>query len=129
METIRKNEAQQYAEIILQELQTLETVLTLPYIDSEQSPDVVDFLETYGDIEEAPLNWLNGLLEVEVMRGKNRGRVEILRTFGGPNCWINYSSINGDYVQIEVGSSPDYFSDLYCLPSVAAFLSDLIEVA
>ena len=142
MTTTYSNTAQEYAETIAQELRELETVATgAPYgyysDDSENDDDdSAEYREALTNLEmahdtESPLDtWLNETaLDLAVLidtRGGDFGaKIEILRTCGGPTCYITRDTNDGDRVEIRVSDGQHQYHKSVWLTNVANYLDEL----
>jgi hypothetical protein len=142
MTTTYSNTAQEYAETIAQELRELETVATgAPYgyysDDSENDDDdSAEYREALTNLEmahdtESPLDtWLNETaLDLAVLidtRGGDFGaKIEILRTCGGPTCYITRGTNDGDRVEIRVSDGQHQYHKSVWLTNVANYLDEL----
>jgi hypothetical protein len=136
------NTAQEYAEGIAEELKNLETVATgAPYgfqPDDETSDNETDsdyraaltYLEMAHDTESPLDTWLNETaLDLAILRDTRGGdfgqRVEILRTCGGPTCYITRDSNDGDRIEIRVSDGHQQFTKSLWLPNVATYLDEI----
>ena len=138
------NTAQEYAENIAQELRELETVATgAPYgfePDDSTTDDETgaEYRQALTDLEmehdtENPLDtWLNETaLDLAILRD-TRGnqfanRIEILRTCGGPTCYITRDTNDGHRITIEVTSGTETGQKRLSLPDVANYLDELAD--
>lgn len=138
------NTAQKYAETIAQELRELETVATgAPYgynpedstTDDDESAEYRQAL-TNMDMEhdtESPLDtWLNETaLDLAVLidtRGREfAAKIEILRTCGGPTCYITRDTNDGDRIEIRVSDGHQTHNKPVWLANVANYLDELVN--
>jgi hypothetical protein len=87
---------------------------------------------TPADGDGESLSWGDYLdacaLDVEVLRSddRNRLRVEVLRTYGGPGCRIVYDDQNGNYFTVTAYTMGDPTArvDVYC-PEFAQWLEEM----
>lgn len=138
------NTAQQYAEIIAQELRELETVATgAPYgfepDDSTTDDDTAaEYRQALTDLEmkhdtENPLDtWLNETaLDLAVLidtRGGEFGaKIEILRTCGGPTCYILRDTNAGESIVVHVSDGHQQHYQTVHLANVANYLDELVN--
>jgi hypothetical protein len=134
--------ARTYAEVIAEELETLETVATgAPYgfdpDDSENDDDTsAEYRAALTNLEmahdtESPLDtWLNETaLDLAILRDTRGGefgqRVEILRTCGGPTCYITRDSNDGDRLEIRVSDGHHQHTTSIWLPNIATYLDEI----
>ncbi len=131
MPTSPTTQADEYAGIIAQELRSLDTVLSGTLDDEE--------LEVWAALElidaDPTDSWLvldaylnETCLEVTVLRAVSRSertRVELLRTVGGPNCYITRDSLDGETIEVSVYWGGDSASRRLHLPTLARMLDEL----
>jgi hypothetical protein len=138
------NTAQTYAETIAEELLHLETAATgAPYgfdpDDAGTDDDIAaDYRDALTNLEmahdtESPLDlWLNETaLDLAILRD-TRGnqfasRIEILRTCGGPTCYITRDTNDSHQITIEVTSGTETGQKRLSLPDVANYLDELAD--
>ena len=138
------NTAQEYAENIAQELRELETVATgAPYgfePDDSTTDDETgaEYRQALTDLEmehdtESPLDtWLNETaLDLAILidtRGGDFGaKIEILRTCGGPTCYILRDTNAGDSIVIHVSDGHQQHYKTVYLANVANYLDELVN--
>ena len=138
------NTAQEYAENIAQELRELETVATgAPYgfePDDSTTDDETgaEYRQALTDLEmehdtESPLDtWLNETaLDLAILidtRGGDFGaKIEILRTCGGPTCYITRDTNAGDSIVIYVSDGHQQHYKTVWLANVANYLDELVN--
>ena len=138
------NTAQEYAENIAQELRELETVATgAPYgfePDDSTTDDetAAEYRQALTNLEmahdtESPLDtWLNETaLDLAVLidtRGSEfGGRIEILRTCGGPTCYIVRNSNDAERLEIRVSDGHQTHNKPVWLANVANYLDELVN--
>ena len=138
--------AHQYAENIAQELRELETVATgAPYgfkPDDSTTDDETgaEYRQALTDLEmehdtENPLDtWLNETaldlaILVDTRGGEFGARLEILRTCGGPTCYITRDSNDGDRIEIRVSDGQHQFTKSLWLPNIVNYLDELADNA
>lgn len=138
------NTAQEYAEIIADELHELETVATgAPYgfdpDDSATDDDTaaeyrqaLTSLEMEHDTENPLDTWLNETaLDLAILmdtRGGEFGaKIEILRTCGGPSCYIMRDTNAGDSIVIHVSDGHQQHYKTVYLANVANYLDELVN--
>jgi len=138
------NTAQEYAEIIAEELRELETVATgAPYgyqPDDETSDNDLDaeYRQALTNLEmshdtESPLDtWLNETaLDLAILtdtRGAEfAAKIEILRTCGGPTCYILRDTNAGDSIVIHVSDGHQQHYKTVYLANVANYLDELVN--
>jgi hypothetical protein len=147
METL-KNDAYEYALLIKRELLALDTLLenwgdVAGYSLDDMSPDITR--DTHAGIvhavSELEIEWPDGnsdlvtdylndmCLELAVIRNddRDRARIEILRTYGGPRCDITRDTNDGDIVEIRVHDGRDFSTIRVSVGTLAAALDDLAE--
>ncbi len=128
----QKNDAQQYAETIAEELRQLNDALA--------GPDSPALTALFGDYDEEELfsemsvlsEYLNRYaLDLSVRRdtrGPDYGcTIEVTRTIGGPGCWIRRDTADGDTVEVLAVWGWDRATVLLSLGNVAAWLDELGE--
>jgi len=137
--------ARTYAEVIAEELETLETVATgAPYgfqPDDETSDNETDSeyraaltnLEMAHDTESPLDTWLNETaLDLAILRDTRGGefgqRVEILRTCGGPTCYITRDSNDGSRIEIRVSDGYQQHTHNVYLDNIATYLDEIGDV-
>ena len=138
------NTAQEYAENIAQELRELETVATgAPYgfePDDSTTDDETgaEYRQALTDLEmehdtENPLDtWLNETaLDLAILvdtRGGDFGaKIEILRTCGGPTCYITRDTNAGESIVIHVSDGHQQHYKTVYLANVANYLDELVN--
>ena len=145
--TTEQNGAYDYALLIKRELLALDTLLenwgdVAGYSPDDMSPDIDP--ETHAvivhAISELELEWPTGdsdlvsdylndtCLELTVLRAdsdRDRARVEILRTCGGPRCDITRDTNDGDMVEIVVHDGRDSSTVRVSVGTLAASLDEL----
>jgi hypothetical protein len=98
-----------------------------------------DELDEWSDLEldvddpkdtwEVFTTYLNeSCLEVTVLRAvtsSEKTRVEVLRTYGGPNCYIVRDSLDGKTIEVSVYWGGDSASRRLHLPTLAGMLDDV----
>jgi hypothetical protein len=136
--------AHEYAATIAEELADLETVATgAPYgfepDDSENDDDTsADYRAALTNLEmahdtESPLDtWLNETaLDLAILRDTRGGefgqRIEILRTCGGPTCYITRDSNDGDRIEVRVSDGQHQFTKSLWLPNIVNRLDELAD--
>ena len=136
------NTAQEYAEIIAGELYELETVATgAPYgYDPEDSTTDdktgAEYRQALTNMEmdhdtESPLDtWLNETaLDLAILidtRGREfAAKIEILRTCGGPTCYITRDTNDGERIEITVSDGHQTHRKPVWLANVANYLDEL----
>ena len=136
--------AHEYAATIAEELADLETVATgAPYgfqPDDETSDNETDSdyraaltnLEMAHDTENPLDTWLNETaLDLAILRDTRGGefgqRIEILRTCGGPTCYITRDSNDGDRIEIRVSDGQHQFTKSLWLPNIVIRLDELAD--
>ena len=136
------NTAQQYAETIAQELRELDTAATgAPYgFDPDDATtdddDATEYRKALTDLEmahdtESPFDtWINETaLDLAILidtRGADFGaKIEILRTCGGPTCYITRDTNDGDRVEIRVSDGQHQHHKSVWLTNVAEYLDEL----
>ena len=146
METV-KNSAYDYALLIKRELLALDTLLenwgdVAGYSPDDMSPDIdpdthagivhaVSELELEWPTDDSDLvsDYLNDTcLELTVLRAdsdRDRARIEILRTCGGPRCDITRDTNGGDMVEIVVHDGRDSSTVRVSVGTLAASLDEL----
>lgn len=128
----KKNEAQEYARRIADEIRALDVALE----GGEGAADALKSLEM-EDRDDAEGDWF-GLwlnetaldLSVKVdVRGYARGgaSVEVLRTCGGPRCEITWDSNDGANVEVRVWDGPDFGRVRLTLDNLAARFEELVS--
>ena len=138
------NTAQEYAENIAQELRELETVATgAPYgfePDDSTTDDETgaEYRQALTDLEmehdtENPLDtWLNETaldlaILVDTRGGEFGAKIEILRTCGGPTCYILRDTNAGDSIVIHVSDGHQQHYKTVYLANVANYLDELVN--
>ena len=138
--------AHQYAETIAEEISELETVATgAPYgfdpddatTDDETGAEyrqALTNLEMAHDTENPLDLWLNETaLDLAILRdirgGEFGARLEILRTCGGPTCYITRDSNDGDRIEIRVSDGQHQFTKSLWLPNIVNYLDELADNA
>lgn len=138
------NPAEQYAETIAQELRELETVATgAPYgfdpddatTDDDESAEyrqALTNLEMAHDTESPLDTWLNETaLDLAILvdtRGSEfGGRIEILRTCGGPTCYIMRDTNDAERLEIKVSDGHQQHYKTVYLANVANYLDELVN--
>lgn len=146
METL-KNDAYEYALLIKRELLALDNLLenwgdVAGYSPDDMSPDIDPdtHAEIVSAISELEIEWPNGdsdlvsdylnetCLELTVLRAdsdRDRARIEILRTCGGPRCDITRDTNDGNIIEISVHSGGDHSVVRVSVGTLAASLDDL----
>jgi hypothetical protein len=136
--------AQEYADIIAKEISELDHVANgAPYgfqpddstTDDDEAAEYrhsLINLEMTHDIEQPLENWLNGTaLDLAILRDTRGGefgqRIEILRTCGGPTCYITRDSNDGDRIEIRVSDGQHQFTKSLWLPNIPNYLDELAE--
>ena len=136
------NPAQEYAEIIADELRELETVATgAPYgfdpDDSTTDDDTAaEYRQALTNLEmehdtESPLDtWLNETaldlaILIDTRGGEFGAKIEILRTCGGPSCYILRDTNAGDSIVIHVSDGHQQHYKTVYLANVANYLDEL----
>ena len=136
------NTAQKYAELIAEELKNLETIATgAPYgfqPDDETSDNETDSdyraaltnLEMAHDTESPLDTWLNEtVLDLAILRDTRGGdfgqRIEILRTCGGPTCYITRDSNDGSRIEIRVSDGYKQHTHNVYLNDLANYLDEI----
>jgi hypothetical protein len=136
------NTAQTYAETIAEELKNLEAIATgAPYgfqPDDETSDNETDSdyraaltnLEMAHDTENPLDTWLNETaLDLAILRDTRGGefgqRVEILRTCGGPTCYITRDSNDGSRIEIRVSDGYQQHTYNAYLDNLANYLDEI----
>jgi hypothetical protein len=136
------NTAQEYAELIAEELKNLETIATgAPYgfqPDDETSDNETDSdyraaltnLEMAHDTESPLDTWLNETaLDLAILRDTRGGefgqRIEILRTCGGPTCYITRDSNDGSRIEIRVSDGYKQHTHNVYLNDLANYLDEM----
>jgi hypothetical protein len=143
---------QEYCETIATEVSALEALLDDEETSRQGStPEFVrelySVLQTMkeqadegDDYQPSAIDWLNAFtLEIKYLGERSPGDyqggdyprwtttgVKILRTFGGPNCWIT-ASVDDDYVLIETYWGLDEARQRVLAPNVAAQLLELAD--
>jgi hypothetical protein len=126
--------AERYAATIAAELREWRAAITDP--DGEEYATITREI-TPDDGDGEPLTWADYInavaLDVEVMRpirdgdGRDRLRIEILRTYGGPGCVIvaddRYSE-EWVYVEAYSAGDPDTEESVYC-PELCEWLAEV----
>lgn len=140
------NTAQEYAENIAQELRELDHAATgAPYgfdpDDSATDDDTAaEYRQALTNLEmehdtESPLDtWLNETaLDLAILldtRGGEFGaKIEILRTCGGPTCYIMRDTNTGDSIVIHVSDGHQQHYKTVYLANVANYLDELVNNA
>ena len=140
------NTAQEYAETIAQELRELETVATgAPYgfdpddsttddDDSAEYRQALTNLEMEHDTENPLDTWLNETaLDLAVLMdtrgGEFAAKIEILRTCGGPSCYILRDTNAGDSIVIHVSDGHQQHYKTVYLANLANYLDELANNA
>ena len=136
------NTAQEYAETIAQELRELDTAASgAPYgfdpddatsdndLDSDYRAALTN-LEMAHDTEMPFDTWLNETaLDLAILidtRGADFGaKIEILRTCGGPTCYITRDTNDGDRVEIRVSDGQHQHHKSVWLTNVAEYHDEL----
>lgn len=136
------NTAQEYAEIIAEELLHLETVATgAPYgfePDDSTTDDETgaEYRQALTDLEmehdtENPLDtWLNETALdlatlIDTRGGEFGAKIEILRTCGGPTCYITRDTNAGESIVIHVSDGHQQHYKTVYLANVANYLDEL----
>jgi hypothetical protein len=136
------NTAKEYAELIAEELKNLETIATgAPYgfqPDDETSDNETDSdyraaltnLEMAHDTENPLDTWLNETaLDLAILRDTRGGdfgqRIEILRTCGGPTCYITRDSNDGSRIEIRVSDGYKQHTHNVYLNDLANYLDEI----
>ena len=136
------NTAQTYAETIAEELKNLEAIATgAPYgfqpDDSTTDDDeAAEYRQALTDLEmahdtENPLDtWLNETaLDLAILRDTRGGdfgqRVEILRTCGGPTCYITRDSNTGCTIEVTVSDGHEQHTKRVYLDNLATYLDEI----
>ena len=142
MTTTYINTAQEYAETIAEELRELETVATgAPYgydpddatSDDDKSAEyrqALTNLEMAHDTESPLDTWLNETaLDLAILRDTRGGefgqRIEILRTCGGPTCYITRDSNDGSRIEIRVSDGYKQHTHNVYLNDLANYLDEI----
>lgn len=136
------NTAREYAETIAQELREVDTAATgAPYgFDPDDATtdddDATEYRQALTNLEmahdtEMPFDtWLNETaLDLAILidtRGADFGaKIEILRTCGGPTCYITRDTSDGDRVEIRVSDGHQQHHKSVWLTNVAEYLDEL----
>lgn len=129
------DDAQNYAELISQEVSALETVLRGPnaegYAEALARLEMTDREDAEGDY--FGLWATETLLDVSVrvdLRGSDYGTtIILLRTVGGPRCEIVRDSHDGDAVEVLSWSGSEMGRVRLTVPDFVAKLEDLFVPA
>jgi hypothetical protein len=136
------NTAQEYAELIAKEISELDHVATgAPYgfqpddetCDNETDSDyraALTNLEMAHDTENPLDTWLNETaldlaILVDTRGGEFGAKIEILRTCGGPTCYIHRDTNAGDSIVIHVSDGHQQHYKTVWLANVANYLDEL----
>ena len=149
----RVNEAKAYALQIADEVRALEAVLGGDYDDLDDgaydalTPDKRTMADEAKEVREAMAEWAGEELGTYcpdsfdyvnafgfgwVATGENRGNgwetigAEMLRTFGGPNCWIIWDCDTS--ILVRVYSGGDEYHERVIAPIVADAFKTMAEV-
>lgn len=139
--TTKTNTAQTYADIIAEELKNLEKAACAPYgfnpndsttddKDATEYREALTNLEMAHDTEDALNLWINETaLDLAILRD-TRGneyaqRIEILRTCGGPTCYITRDSNDGSRIEVRVSDGYEQHSQSVWLDVVAEYLDQI----
>ena len=131
------NTARQYCQLIGNELDALEVILTAgsdinSVITHTSYMAAIDELEAEadGDPYDIVSQYLNEtILELKILRtdDRNSTRIEMLRTCGGPRCDITRDSDDGQIVSITTYSGTDQATIRDSYPALAQYLDDIAE--
>jgi hypothetical protein len=136
------NTAQTYAETIAKELKNLEAIATgAPYgfqpddstTDDDEAAEyrqALTNLEMAHDTENPLDTWLNETaLDLAILRDTRGGdfgqRIEILRTCGGPTCYITRDSNDGIRIEIRVSDGFQQHNHNVYLYNIATYLDEI----
>ena len=131
------NTARQYCQLIGNELDALEVILTAgsdinSVITHTSYMAAIDELEAEADQDPYDIvsQYLNEtILELKILRtdDRNTTRIEMLRTCGGPHCEITRDSDDGQIVSITTYSGTDQATIRDSYPALAQYLDDIAE--
>lgn len=135
--TTPTNTARQYCQLIGNELDALEVILTAGAdtnspITNTNYLAAIDELEAEADQDPYDIvgQYLNEtILEFKILRtdDRNSHRIEILRTCGGPRCDITRDSNDGQIVSITTYDGTDQATIRNSYPALAQYLDDIAE--
>lgn len=136
------NPAQEYAELIALELYDLDHAANgVPYGFQPDEPETDDELaaeyrqaltnlEMPHDTENPFYVWINETaLDVAILRDTRGGnyayRIEILRTCGGPTCYIIHDANDLDRLQVEVSDGTHKYTKTVYSESICNYLDEM----
>lgn len=124
--------AREYCQNIGKELDALEHVLSTNETDTEQYADAIKELET--DIELMSYQIVSqylyeAILEITILRtdDRERTRIELLRTCGGPRCDISRDSNDGQIIEITTYDGHDQATIRNSYPELSNYLDELAQ--
>lgn len=129
METVRLSDAVEYAASIAGEVRQLDRVLAGE--EDAATAEAVAGWQPDGDYGDPFAFYLAHVLDVAVrvdVRGIEYGHtVEILRTFGGPGCWIVRNHDDGEQVEVRACWGGETASVYVWAPALAESLDQYAE--
>lgn len=133
----------EYCETIASEVRLLETNLSGSEYSARRSSPIVELFDTMAeqageessDYQATALDYVNAYgLEIkylgERLNSTNEWEVtgvKVLRSFGGPNCWITCEA-NSEVITVDVYWGAEHASKAVRAPSAASQLMELAEL-